>query len=113
VIDILVGLDSLEHLQPERNDQFKRVKITKCAKVWQLSIFFWELGVPYPVLFWCGRKGIGFFGLRANKQSTNSSFSTSFNMQLNNESGTISKVRYQRWRLNALAALFETELSTA
>jgi len=35
-----------------------------------------------------------FIILRANKQSTNSSFSTLFNLQLNNESGTISKVRY-------------------
>jgi len=53
------------------------------------------------------------FGLRANRQSANALLSTFFNLQLNNENVTISEVRYQRWQLNALAALFETELSTA
>jgi len=87
--------------------------ITKCAKVGQLSIFFWEAWFTIPSTILALRKGVGSFGLRANKQSANSSFSISFNLQLNNESGTISKVRYQRWWLNPLTAIFKTELSTA
>jgi len=62
VIDILVGLASLEHLQPQSNDNcLKRVKITKCAKVGQLSIFLWEAWLTIPSTILSLRKGDWFF----------------------------------------------------
>jgi len=102
VIDILVGLASSKHLQPERNDcLFMKVKITKSAKVGQLSVFFLEAWLTIPSIILALKKR-DCFGLRANRESAYSLFFTSFNMQLNNKNGTISEVRCQRWRLNAL-----------
>jgi len=76
------------------------------------NIFQGSLACHTQYYFAIEERGLVLLALELTSNLPNS-FSTSFNLQLNNESGTISKVRYQRWRLNALIALFETELSTA
>ena len=43
---------------------FKRVKITKCAKVGQLSIFLWEAWLTMPSTILALRKGDWFFWLK-------------------------------------------------
>ena len=51
VIDILVGLSSLEHLQPEKNDHCLGSKDNQvCQSRATVKIFSGKLGLPYPVL---------------------------------------------------------------
>jgi len=65
VIDILVGLASSKHLQPERNDcLFMKVKITKSAKVGQLSVFFFG-SLAYHTQYYSGIEEKGLFWIES------------------------------------------------